>query len=142
MNIYQNQNQFIKMRAVEGLSLETISKKLRISLEILMDWDNEFKQSIHKFKMMELENIAGKKQITDLDRFRYLADWYERLGKELEKRDLKEIPTTELFSLVLSLGDSINSYMHKPAPYDPWDDFPSDDFNDFDDFDEDENDHN
>jgi len=140
--MYQNQNRFIKMRAVEGLSLETISKKLKISLEILMDWDNEFKESIHKFKMMELENIAGKKKITDLDRFSYLADWYERLCKELENRDLKEIPTTQLFSLVLSIGDNINSNMHTPAPYDPWDEYLDDDFPEFDDFDEDENDHN
>jgi hypothetical protein len=141
MRMYQNQNRFIKMRAVEGLSLETISKKLKVSMEILMDWDNEFKDSLHKHKIMEMEKVAEKMKINDIDRFRYFADWYDRLRKELENRDLKEIPTTQLCSLVMSIEDKINSSMHMPAPYDPWDEYPYDDFSEFDDFEEDENDH-
>jgi len=100
MKDQQTKEKFIELRA-KGLSFDKISKELRTSKQTLINWSKELQEEIRNLKAIELEALQEKYFLTKEKRIELFGEGLKAIKEELEKRDLKDIPTGKLIELLL-----------------------------------------
>lgn len=123
MNIYNNEQEqkFLELR-VQGKSLKSISKELDIPTDILLDWDFELAEDVHDAQSIEYDKIVEEYELTHVNRFKYLAELYGRLKKELDKRDFSGLPTDKLYIILSTVYEQIQNQLKSNEPNDWYDD--------------------
>lgn len=92
-------DQFIQFRA-EGLSFETISKKLKKAKGTLIVWEREFEQEIANSKALHLETLYEKYFLLKQSRLTLFGETLIKIKNELDSRTLTNIPTEKLIELL------------------------------------------
>lgn len=89
---------FIEMRA-KGVSFDKIAKKLNIAKSTLVEWSKTYLMEIENLKAIELEALQEQFYLTKKARIEILGEQVKRLKKELEGRNLSDIPTDKLLDI-------------------------------------------
>jgi len=100
MKDQQTKEKFIELRA-KGLSFDKISRELRTSKTDFINWSKELQEEIANLKAVELEALQEKYYLAKEKRIELFGEGLKAIKKELEKRDLKDIPTGKLIELLL-----------------------------------------
>ena len=87
---------FIELRAVIGKSLDEIAKELEVSKTTLLKWDKEFRAELDEVIQMRLRVMLDEFGYGIEGRLERIIKLNERLLKEIESRDLTEIPTDSI----------------------------------------------
>jgi hypothetical protein len=102
MNNQFKKEQFVQLRA-EGLSFQKISEKLEISKPTLIKWNKELENAIASEQYTRIELLLEDYQLLRSSRIAFYSQILNDLFCELKKRDLTNLSTKDLFSLVLSI---------------------------------------
>ena len=100
--------QFIELRA-QGWSFVRIAKKLKVSKQTLINWSKELKLQISNMKAIELEALQEQYYLDRKARIEILGGRLQKFKEEIEKRDLKDIPTAKLYELFLKYHDFLKT---------------------------------
>ena len=98
METVKTKEKFIELRA-KGYSYDKIATQLKKSKQALIDWNNEYKEEIANCKALELEALQEKFFLLKEHRIRAFGETLQKIKKELDKRDLKDISTDKLLDL-------------------------------------------
>ncbi len=96
----EEQKSFVRMRAIEGKSITSISRELEQDEATLRQWDEKLSDEIQRAKAAEYDRIIEYFKLDKVSRIRYLAETYVRLQKELDKRDFSGLPTDKLYYIL------------------------------------------
>lgn len=91
---------FLVLRA-QGKSLRTIEKEIGTNRGTLAKWEREHLEELMNLKAVERDTMREKYLLTNHAQLELLGTQFMRLKKELEKRDLSDIPTLKLVELFL-----------------------------------------
>ena len=133
MLLNEQQQEFLRLRVLEGRSLESISEEIGVQIQTLREWSVVLIEQIEDMRMNEIDRVFSEAQINMLQHYRNLADIYKRLKKELDKRDFSGLPTDKLYYILNDVQEKLNHAMDNEG--DDWDDY-LDDLDDVDDFSE------
>lgn len=117
---------FLELR-LEGKTYEVISEELQVSKQSLINWskDPDLKDVLKFGKMMRLQAILDKYQMTREASLEKLCVLAKKCLAEISKRDLSELPTEKLVKVFLSLDKQIDNVAPSPVlfrdeePFDP-----------------------
>lgn len=104
MRTNQQTAQFIQARA-EGKSFSSIAKALQVSKQTAINWSKELEEEIAAKRAIELEALYEEYRLTREGRLQRLGSLLERLQKEVEERDLSDVPTDKLIALLLKAAE-------------------------------------
>jgi hypothetical protein len=96
----QTKEKFIELRAA-GKSFEGIAQELDVSKPTLIGWSKELSMEIRNLKAIRLEALQEQYHVLQARRIELIGQKLQAVVDELDKRDLKEIPTEKLFDLLL-----------------------------------------
>ena len=96
----QQIQKFLVLRA-QGNSFRTIEKEIGTNRGTLAKWEREHLEELKNLKAVERDTMREKYLLTNHAQLELLGTQFMRLKKELEKRDLSDIPTLKIFELVL-----------------------------------------
>lgn len=91
---------FIELRA-QGYSFDKIAKELGKAKQTLVDWSRELQEEIANRKALELEALYEKYYLLKEHRLKSFGGTLSKLQKEIESRDLSDVPTDKLLDLQL-----------------------------------------
>jgi transposase len=92
-------HQFVELRA-QGKSLRTASDELKIGLQTAVRWERELKEQIENRKVMEIDALLERHQLTVLAQIERYSFELARVTEELKKRDLSDVPTPKLYDIM------------------------------------------
>jgi len=95
MNSNNIKMQFVELRA-RGLSYDKIAVQLKKSKQTLIKWSKELECEISNFQTIEFDALKEKYRLSKQSRIEIFGKMLEVIKHELEKRDLKKIPTEKL----------------------------------------------
>lgn len=104
---------FIELRA-RGYSYDSISKELGRAKQTLIDWGKELSEEISNRKALELEALYERYFLHKEAKLQAYGGMLQRISKELELRDLSDIPTAKLLELWLQISDKVTDEMIEP----------------------------
>ncbi len=102
------QTKFIELRA-KGNSFEKIAKEIKVSKPTLLKWDKELREHVLELRFLHFESLAEQYSLMKKQRLEYLAELYQKLKRELEKRDMSKVATEKLIDMVTRLEDRLLS---------------------------------
>lgn len=100
MKSMEQKERFIELRA-QGKSFNSIAEEMKVAKNTLISWSREYEMEIGNMKAMELDALQEQYFISKKRRLEVLGERITALKTELEQRDLKEIPTKDLYALFL-----------------------------------------
>ena len=103
MKDQKTKEKFIELRA-QGFSFDRIAKELRVSKQTLIVWSKELELEIANLKAIELEALQEKYYLLKQKRIELFGEKLKALKNELDKRNLEEISTKDLFGLLEKYG--------------------------------------
>ncbi|MGZ4892157.1 MAG: hypothetical protein ACXV2B_07865 [Halobacteriota archaeon] len=83
----------------QGLPLAKIAAEIGVSKTTLINWDRDLKEKIDNRRAVELEALYDKFYLSTLKQVEFFGDILNRIQRELETRDLSELPTEKLFAM-------------------------------------------
>jgi len=98
----EEKTRFVELRA-KGYSYDKIGGELKISKQTLVDWQKELQEEIHNMRSVEYEALCEKHYHTHKARIELYGSLVEKLKHEIEKRDISDIPTDKLFTMLIKL---------------------------------------
>ena len=111
--------QFVNLR-LQGLSFDEISTKLEVHKTTLMDWAKELNltEQMKQAQYLKIEALVKQYHLTNEHRIKKQLALLKKCYDEIEKRDLTELPTDKLFSLITTITEQIKSNVPKIIEYD------------------------
>lgn len=103
-----DKEQFIELRA-KGYSYQKIADELGISKPTLIDWskDEQTSKDIHNQRTLYIDELQEKYAMTKRHRIAVFGEVLSRAKAELDKRDLSEMSTDKLVTMVIKLSDTL-----------------------------------
>jgi IS30 family transposase len=100
MESLEIKEKFIELRA-QGYSFDKIAKELGKAKQTLVDWSRELQEEIANRKALELEALYEKFYLLKEHRLKTFGGTLSKLQKEIENRNLSDVPTDKLLDLQL-----------------------------------------
>lgn len=116
MNNQQKEN-FIRLRAIEGKSISTISQDLGLSPEEIKDWDQQLGIELLNAKAAAYDKILEKNLLNNINRFQHLVEIYNKLKTEIDKRDFSGLPTDKLYYIMNDVYELIQFLKNDESNY-------------------------
>ena len=121
-------NRFIELRAA-GCPFEDMAKELNRSVDTLRRWSREHQVEVKNLRSIVLERRVKELGLSRDQCLQNLGEGLRRLRQELEKRDLKDVPTARLFRLISQLSDQAERFngpiqLSEPIPESTFDQEP------------------
>ena len=113
MEAIETKERFIKLRA-KGWSFDKIAKKLGKAKQTLIDWSKELQDEIANRKALELEALYEAYYLQKENRLQMFGVMLTKIKKEVESRDLSEVPTDKLLDLLLKYNNQVKEEMVEP----------------------------
>lgn len=104
---------FIELRA-KGWSFDKIAKELGKAKQTLIDWSKELQDEIANRKALELEALYEKYFLLRESRLQTFGAMLSKIKKEIERRDLSDVPTDKLLELLLKYNSQIKEEIVEP----------------------------
>ena len=102
------QTKFIELRA-KGNSFEKIAKEIKVSKPTLLKWDKQFRAHVIELRFLHFESLAEQYSLMKKQRLEDLGELYQKLKRELSKRDMSKVATEKLIDMVTRLEDRLLS---------------------------------
>lgn len=104
------QQTFIELRAKNN-SFAKISEQIGVSKPTLIKWaqDDQTARDIHNLHTLFIDEIQEKQRISKQHRLEIFGEFLHRAKEELATRDLSEVPTDKLVSLIIKTTNSIKA---------------------------------
>lgn len=114
MEILETKQRFIELRA-KGYSFDKIAKELGKAKQTLLDWSKELDLEIAQAKAMELETLYESYSLYKEARLKTLGEILSKLKKEVDQRDLSDLPTDKLLDLFLKYEGVVKETLVEPV---------------------------
>jgi len=103
---------FIELRA-EGWSFDRIANELDVSKNTLIDWSETLEIEIQNASQIQIDRLREMHLLTKAAKIESFGKQLKRISKELESRDLTEMPTDKLFTAFLKMHEAIGNEVTK-----------------------------
>ncbi len=103
----QQKADFIRLRIEEGCSLKTIAGKMEVDALTVVGWESELEEELKARRILYMDQQLHEHHADAGKRVDYLAETYERMAVELQKRDFSGLPTDKLYYMLNDLYDMI-----------------------------------
>jgi hypothetical protein len=110
----QDKERFIELRA-KGWSFDKIAKETGKAKQTLIDWSKELQDEIANRKALELEALYESYYLLRENRLQTLGAMLAKLKKEVESRDLSDVPTDKLLELLLKYSSRVREEIVEPV---------------------------
>ena len=104
---------FIELRA-KGWSFDRIAKELGRAKQTLIDWSKELQEEIANRKALELEALYETYYLQRESRLQMFGVMLTKIKKEVESRDLSDVPTDKLLELFLKYNNQVKEEIVEP----------------------------
>lgn len=104
---------FIELRA-KGWSFDRIAKELGRAKQTLIDWSKDLQEEIANRKALELEALYETYYLQRESRLQMFGVMLTKIKKEVESRDLSDVPTGKLLELFLKYNNQIREEIIEP----------------------------
>lgn len=104
---------FIELRA-KGWSFDRIAKELGRAKQTLIDWSKDLQEEIANRKALELEALYETYYLQRESRLQMFGVMLTKIKKEVESRDLSDVPTDKLLELFLKYNNQIRDEIVEP----------------------------
>jgi transcriptional regulator with XRE-family HTH domain len=94
----KTKERFMELRG-QGLPLAKIAAEIGVSKTTLINWDRDLKEEIDNLKAVELEALYDKFYLSTRKQVEFFGDILSRIQRELETRELSDVPTEKLFAM-------------------------------------------
>lgn len=111
----EQRKRFIELRA-KGHSLRECGDRLNRAASTLCNWETELEQEIAQARAIELEALYDEAMVAKRHRVELLSGQLQNLREELKQRDLSDVPTGQLFRLMLKVLEALDDEQTEPAP--------------------------
>jgi len=113
METIEQKEKFIELRA-KGYSFDKIAKELGRAKQTLIDWSKELQEEIANLKALELEALYEKYYLLKETRLQTFGEMLNKIKKEVERRDLKDVSTDKLLDLLLKYNAMVKEEIVEP----------------------------
>ncbi len=109
LNLDQKQT-FIELRA-KNYSFAKISEQIGISKPTLIKWaqDDQTARDINNLNALFIDEIQERQSISKQHRLAIFGQFLHRANEELATRDLSEVSTDKLVSMIIKTSDAIKA---------------------------------
>lgn len=114
METIETKRRFIELRA-KGYSFDKIAKELGKAKQTLLDWSRDLDQEIAQAKALELDSLYESYGLYKEARLKTLGEILSKLKKEVDNRDLTELPTDRLLDLLLKYEGVVKESLIEPV---------------------------
>ena len=114
METIETKRRFIELRA-KGYSFDKIAKELGKAKQTLLDWSRELDQEIAQAKALELDSLYESYSLYKEARLKTLGEILSKLKKEVDNRDLTDLPTDRLLDLFLKYEGVVKESLVEPV---------------------------
>ena len=114
METTELKDRFIELRA-KSWSFDKIAKELGKAKQTLIDWSKELQDEIANRKALELEALYEKYFLLKESRLQTFGAMLTKIKKEIERRDLSDVPTDKLLELLLKYNSQIKEEIVEPT---------------------------
>ena len=104
---------FIELRA-KGWSFDRIARELGRAKQTLIDWSKELQEEIANRKALELEALYESYYLMRENRLQTFGAMLTKIKKEVERRDLSDVPTDKLLELLLKYNSQVKEEIVEP----------------------------
>lgn len=109
----EEKERFIELRA-KGWSFDKIAKEIGKAKQTLINWSKELQDEIANRKALELEALYEKYYLLKEYRIETFGAMLTKIKKEVESRDLSDVPTDKLLDLFLKYDSQIKEEIIEP----------------------------
>ena len=113
MELLETKERFIELRA-KGWSFDKIAKELGKAKQTLIDWSKELQDEIANRKALELEALYETYYLQRESRLQTFGAMLTKIKKEVESRDLSDVPTDKLLDLLLKYENQLKDEVIEP----------------------------
>ena len=113
MELLQTKERFIELRA-KGWSFDKIAKEIGKAKQTLIDWSKELQDEIANRKALELEALYETYYLQRESRLQTFGAMLTKIKKEVESRDLSDVPTDKLLDLFLKYNNQVKEEIVEP----------------------------
>jgi hypothetical protein len=113
METIETKRRFIELRA-KGYSFDKIAKELGKAKQTLLDWSRDLDQEIAQAKALELDSLYEFYSLYKEARLKTLGEILSKLKKEVDQRDLTDLPTDRLLDLFLKYEGVLKESLLEP----------------------------
>ena len=113
METIEQKEKFIELRA-KGYSFDKIAKELGRAKQTLIDWSKELQEEIANLKALELEALYEKYYLLKETRLQTFGEMLQKIKKEVDKRNLSDVPTDKLLDLYLKYNSQAKEEIVEP----------------------------
>ena len=114
METIETKRRFIELRA-KGYSFDKIAKELGKAKQTLLDWSMDLDQEIAQAKALELDSLYESYSLYKEARLKTLGEILSKLKKEVDNRDLTDLPTDRLLDLFLKYEGVVKESLVEPV---------------------------
>jgi transcriptional regulator len=114
METIETKRRFIELRA-KGYSFDKIAKELGKAKQTLLDWSRDLDQEIAQAKALELDSLYESYSLYKEARLKTLGEILSKLKKEVDQRDLTDLPTDRLLDLFLKYEGVVKESLVEPV---------------------------
>lgn len=105
---------FIELRA-KGWSFDKIAKEVGKAKQTLIDWSKDLQDEIANRKALELEALYERYYLLKESRLETFGAMLSKIKKEVESRDLSDVPTDKLLELILKYNIQVKDEIVEPV---------------------------
>lgn len=105
--IESKKEEFLRLRAVEGKSYDSIAQELQISKQCLINWSKELESEIKNIRLQKYESLMDELKVGRYNKIKFYCEQYIRLKEEFAGRDLKDISTKDILNMLENLDQKI-----------------------------------
>ena len=113
METTELREKFIQLRA-KGWSFDKIAKETGKAKQTLIDWSKELQDEIGTRKAIELEALYESYYLMRESRLQTFGAMITKIKKEVESRDLSDVPTDKLLELLLKYNSQVKEEIVEP----------------------------
>ena len=114
MELIDTKQRFIELRA-KGWSFDKIAKETGKAKQTLIDWSKELQDEIGNRKALELEALYESYYLMRENRLQTFGAMLTKIKKEVESRDLSDVPTDKLLELLLKYNSQVKEEIVEPV---------------------------
>jgi len=102
----EQKKEFVRLRA-SGRSYQAIAEQIGVSKPTLLKWAVGLENEIKQAQGLEFQALLESYEMSKRIRLESLLKLHKRIQAEIDRRELKDIPTAKLFDLAGSLAERI-----------------------------------
>jgi hypothetical protein len=114
MELLETKERFIELRS-QGWSFDKIAKEIGKAKQTLIDWSKELQDEIANRKALELEALYERYYLMRENRLQTFGAMITKIKKEVERRDLSDVPTDKLLELLLKYNSQVKDEIIEPT---------------------------